>query len=50
MSIASLTPADTTALTLTVKLKGPDGALMSGVMTATVPSAQIMSAGPQWQD
>jgi hypothetical protein len=41
----SLTPVDTTALTLSVLLKGPDGT-PGGVMTAIVPSAEIASAGP----
>ena len=40
-----LTPVDTTALTLSVQLKGPDGT-PGGVMTAIVPSAQIAPAGP----
>jgi hypothetical protein len=49
----SLTPVDATALTLSVQLKGPDGATLegpSGVMTAIVPSAQIASgtASPLW--
>jgi hypothetical protein len=44
MSVSAVTPADTTALTLTVKLKGPDGAPMSGIIYETVPSAQIAPA------
>jgi hypothetical protein len=41
MTVSAVTPADTKALTLTVKLKGPDGAPMSGVMSANVDFAQI---------
>jgi hypothetical protein len=41
----SLTPVDTTALTLSVQLKGPDGA-PGGVMTAIVPSEQVAAAAP----
>jgi hypothetical protein len=43
----SLTPVNTTALTLSVQLKGPDGT-PGGVMTAIVPSTQIASAAPSW--
>jgi hypothetical protein len=49
VTISSITPASTTDLTLKVKLRGPDGALSSEI-TSVVPSAQIMSAGPQWQN
>ncbi len=40
VTVSSITPASTAALTLTVRLRGPDGALSSEI-TAVVPSAQI---------
>ena len=43
VSVASITPADATDVTLRVKLKGPDGAL-SGEITSTVSSAYILPA------
>jgi len=49
VTVSSITPASTTDLTLKVKLRGPDGALSSEI-TAIMPSAQILIAGPEWQN
>ncbi len=47
ITIASITPTSTAALTLKVQLRGPDGA-PGTELTATIPSSAIAPMAPSW--